>query len=1621
MVRELLMIVNLMMILIGDLVRAEGMNLAVAILVSPRVTIIVLRIGPLQTHGVPGVRITGQTGGITPLGETVAAGGAATDGKIVGGNDRKHLSGWTPGDSGWDDNSGSQQKRPENSRGPSEKMVVPTFDGEINSAYDDIGSSARSYVRQVNAWKRMTRLSPDQQALTLYQNLSGKAWIDAEKLDMDSLAAPGGVEYFLGWIKERYLDVQITQVGRSLSGFFRGLRRKPTQSVREYLSEFDRAHARLNEIGCCLPDLAAAWVFVDRMGLDEQAELNLLASVGNVYNLQQLQKAAIVHDRSLRKPWELNSRSDRSPPRREWLPRRNQTVHLTGHEDGEEDAFLEDVQDPAGDDVVPEEVAAEYYESYMTHETAKQRYKDTLKLRGSDPESLRKLSEERLQAAKARSYCAGCRRRGHWHKDACCPLNKAASSGNPTTSSGNGPTSTSTTQRAAGLPATRNDGAKQHIVHVTWDIRDQASEDLLAITDTACSRSVAGIHWTNSYVAMAKKMGFNVEFIHIQEAFRFGASRVFEARHAAVIYFNLGEKVIELKVAVVYGEDPLLISRPALGSLGMIMDVANNLATFRVLGVVDLPLQMTETGHPAFPVHPVDPRSFERKAGDWQAQEVEIFSRLCSVELQCPADHLVIPLRTMAPKPLLTAPVVERQKGIWEMRKDELLREAAARNLAVNPRWTVVELRSVIQEDMHGEEGPSSSTSAPPGLSKMNLQQLKDKVKEIGLEVPAKHNRGLLMRMIRDHGGKGPETLLTFNRYKGMRFIDTPVGYRTWAVKEVANNDNASEDLRMFAAWWRTESEEKGVVHPAPYGDPETDASIPYVPETSEMETLWERVSSRVPSRPKAKSAAYPDLMEQDVPEEILDEVQHLEERAPSLILEDCAKNYNEIYADDSADDSKEKEHPSDNGEGEGQLGFDIVDFKETDPEKFPYYLNHSPIQNNVGEDIKGSKVLVAASTSSSTTTLLRCESLAKEKLKAKAFSFQDLLEISELIPLRKTKKHRCISGDPKTAVEHLVAGMYTHGPFTGLTKNTHTLPWTIKYINSFGRDRVGSSWSSWILSRNVKSTLHSDSHNHRDTKITSLSYGNFTGGELWIEEPAASDSPELVQKTDDSGNVRTGRSGKETDGFWRFSLLEAIPVLRLRLATMTAWCTMAASSFVADSFPLGRKPGAAALFEVGDVTKTLEIADSDFVCMEPLLPEDLGTQNALIDAKKNLEEFEPEMMWVHVDKVGQRLEKLNEVFEAQIQGGRPLVFQFPEKEHALPEGQLDGLLDKYEGRYEWRQGSETTLRFNGLPDLGAHQTYDVVHAKAIFESYMASGGARGSDEADPESLPRGASAISFSKGEKIPDLEKLLEQPFAEEEVFAGDDHGEAEADPELPPGDEPMIVEGEDEDHMQASPPVAKRYRTKGPPEPQDEIFDELYVSTVGGEGPNEFSEADLLTETSIGPKGILLLLQILASNLHRGWTGHAGDVTAAFLCGEELIHGQGGRSWIISNCSLDHCIFVVQEEIQDENGSKSLRTPENDAGRITTGPQSRSGARAKRANSSVCSQLGGLFLLSDKNILHGKKENVSVMDWRSGACDRVCRSTFAAETMACATAIETGIFISRFMETLLSGKLA
>ena len=93
-----------------------------------------------------------------------------------------------------------------------------------------------------------------------------------------------------------------------------------------------------------LPEECAAWLYVDRLQLEDGAELNLLASVGNVYSLCKLQKAAIIQDRGLRKPWEHGGKGNRKP----------YTAHVTDNPDDEEDT---DGENFGGEEDMPEEVA----------------------------------------------------------------------------------------------------------------------------------------------------------------------------------------------------------------------------------------------------------------------------------------------------------------------------------------------------------------------------------------------------------------------------------------------------------------------------------------------------------------------------------------------------------------------------------------------------------------------------------------------------------------------------------------------------------------------------------------------------------------------------------------------------------------------------------------------------------------------------------------------------------------------------------------------------------------------------------------------------------------------------------------------------------------------------------------------------------------------------------------------------------------------------------------------------------------------------------------------------------------------------------------------------------------
>ncbi|CAE7216452.1 RE2 [Symbiodinium sp. CCMP2456] len=1339
---------------------------------------------------------------------------------------------------GWGPSSEAQGKgyhgvRAEGGRGPSEKMLVPTFSGNTGDRSEDLGTTARSYLRQVSAWRRMTRLSEDQQGLTLYQHLTDKAWVDAERLDMDKLASRAGVDYLTDWIRDRYLDVQVTQIGRSLSGFFRGLHRKGNQTVRDYMADFDRALSRLTEVGCYLPDVAAAWVFVDRMGLEEQAELNLLASVGNQYSLKPLQQAAIVHDRGLRKPWEGQAR----PPRKDWNGRKPFSANVADYEDYDifdvNEAQEDDLED---DELVPEEVAQDLYQAFMTHASAKQKYRESTKLRGSDPESLKQLASEKLKAAKAKSFCAGCKRRGHWHKDAICPLNRGNGAPNPSPS-------VSATNGSSTAPSTKDPVRANfpcHVVHVTWEIDANKHQDFLAITDTACSRSVVGASWIDSYLAEAKRQGVESQFVSCKEAFRFGASKVFVATYGVVLGFELGGYKIALKVAVVNGEVPLLVSRGALGKLGMIIDVENNTASFRKLGVRDMVLSITESGHPAFVVHPAALPDTGGISTTWDAQEIQIFSRegayigVCkgqgseglhggedevdpvymsvsrcssvwmvnanddhglpvdashgrsenhSPSSQTSYDYVFYPKKIgsatknllldetfnpetfmATPTDLLTAPVITRPKNLSEFTKAELITEATARNLWFHPSWTSTEIRSLIQED---RRRPSGNHPADAGMSRMTVDQLKEKAMELGYHLPPYATKGTIMRILRDQKGMGSSSILTFGRFKGKMFSETPENYRTWALREVSSNENPSEDLVMFANWWQGELHRwRDSPHRAgstatsiDYLDPEENATIPYV-EDANSTTSWDMVTREALASPypgaKAKSrpvsSSQPPVtpyrrrtletesptairMDLEVPREVGDvlggEIGGAQGQAwdpardpvkagQGPDIQEYDEDYDEIYFDCDEDKVKYlQDHAEHNGEaGSNYLVRQHGDGDESEGSELPEEDDADDLFGDLfGIDI--GEVMAAANIGGNDymssrgcgdtaqrkppgkenamwetqcAKARRCEELSKTKLRNKEFEYADLLEIVQNIPLTKIKDGKNLRRGGGQRFEYFLGGMYTYGPFKGISRGSRTLSWTTKFVNAFLRSKHEGAWTSFVIFRNSATEVHADSHNLVGAKVSTVTFGDFSGGQLWIEDPnGGPDLPDYVARADKTGKVRYGTLVDTREQVYSFDGKDS------RTATPDFEMNFVSFAFLCEALPW-EKDELATLGIRSGVDKTFEAASMEYYVAEPFAYE--PTEEPDLDTtmvQKTIEAFDPAIIWVHGNRTRDFLEDIVDTLYNHIDKGRQVAFEAPSNDPCWNNRVVKELFERYEARCVRRAAEPDVVRINDV------------------------------------------------------------------------------------------------------------------------------------------------------------------------------------------------------------------------------------------------------------------------------------------------------------------------------------
>ena len=471
---------------------------------------------------------------------------------------------------------------------PTEKMQVPEFNGEGTES--DLGQSARSYLRRVQAWLTVTKMSERERPIALYSHLTGRAWVAAEELSVDRLTGPDGIQYYMDWVRIRFMEIEITKVANVMSELFRKCRKRSDQPVREFNLEYERLLLRLRELECELPPLVKAWLYMDKLRMSETEEMSLLSSVNNKFDLKLLQQAALIHDRTVRRAAPAWERSDKR-----WG---KQSVHVTGNamdEESEDEPLMAGGAE-SDDELVTEEVALTYHEAYVAFQDAKSRYKEAIKGRGADPAELKKRSEARLALAKARSYCGACKRKGHWHKDPECPLRQNS----------NAKDSQVKSVQLCHVYMVGTLESQSPVVEEVMAVQPRGCPALHAIADTACSKSVAGHQWYQEYCTLADSKGIPVEVIDETEKFKFGASRVHTSTFSVWARFSIAQKCFAVKIAVVPCRVPLLISRTVLAKLQMVYHCGEHRADFKQLGIENLKLGLSDMGHPTLDVTDFD-------------------------------------------------------------------------------------------------------------------------------------------------------------------------------------------------------------------------------------------------------------------------------------------------------------------------------------------------------------------------------------------------------------------------------------------------------------------------------------------------------------------------------------------------------------------------------------------------------------------------------------------------------------------------------------------------------------------------------------------------------------------------------------------------------------------------------------------------------------------------------------------------------------------------------------------------------------------------------------------------------------------------------------------------------
>ena len=486
------------------------------------------------------------------------------------------------------------------------KEHIPGHDGQI---------TMREYQRRVKLFQSNTAIDPCFQAGKLIEKLTGQAWECCETLDVSQLKSPQGVQKLLDHLWMELEPLEHLRVFSTLSEFYQKFHRGRGQQFTAYDTAFRAQCLRLKECGAPLTGTALAFWFLEKANISDELKRQVVSGANGTYEYTRLRESLVAIVPQVGKP------NDEKPSGNKWYgkqQRGSHRVHAVMKDDGE--GHTKPDEDGAGssgsgmEGVEAEELEMEA-EVLLTHAARKRAAAD--RNRGFAKQESSEDREKRIATMKTMA-CAACKSHGitafgHWHGDRECPFyddNKKDGKSKPVFVVSQEPVSGEDSDEAFIVQAV--------ILATSSGLREMTRQ--VALADTCCARTVAGVMWMKEHLKDLAEKGVPHRVIPDSQPFRFGDGPKIKAFCAVLMPIYVGESktLVLLKVSVVDEDVPLLVSSKALKAMGGVVDLDHDQYLFRKIKV-KVPMVTTPSGHVGFNVlGAADLRTMDLMRLDWE-------------------------------------------------------------------------------------------------------------------------------------------------------------------------------------------------------------------------------------------------------------------------------------------------------------------------------------------------------------------------------------------------------------------------------------------------------------------------------------------------------------------------------------------------------------------------------------------------------------------------------------------------------------------------------------------------------------------------------------------------------------------------------------------------------------------------------------------------------------------------------------------------------------------------------------------------------------------------------------------------------------------------------------------